>query len=181
MATKYKSTAITKGAELTHTYGSLNYVKRKGIAWLTMFEPGHGELWPQRLEIFVHVKKLSRNQASWKLIETIQYEDVPQDQHEWRRAKQRREAAKPQAAPTPPKVAWSLGSKMVFEVEIHKTGPDLAPTWKVILRHQEFKSEDETYGGRTVEESTMPAGYNYKQTKREAEALLSRLASWALA
>lgn len=88
----YRAVIYISGAQTECAYASnMNALARKAVKSLTLFEPGFGNLWPDRIELQEQVRKLSGNAVTWKTVGIVRYTEVLESQHEWRRRKTARQ------------------------------------------------------------------------------------------
>jgi hypothetical protein len=57
----------------------------RAVKLLTVFAPGTGNLYPKAVELEKNVGYISGNRSLWEHVFTLRYQDVPEDQHEWRK------------------------------------------------------------------------------------------------
>jgi hypothetical protein len=57
----------------------------RAVKLLTVFAPGTGNLYPKVVELEKNVGYISGNRSLWEHVRTLNYQDVPEDQLEWRK------------------------------------------------------------------------------------------------
>lgn len=86
---RLRATVHIRGAMDQHFYGTnVESLRRRAIKALTQFEPGGGNLFPDRIVISEQVRVISGRLAQWEPVFTLFYKEVPETQHEWRKRKQ---------------------------------------------------------------------------------------------
>ena len=81
---------IIAGAQTQLTYGtSPDALRRRAIKMLTMYEPGFGQMIPKLIEFQRSLGRVDGNISRWETISKIRYEDLTEDQLEWRKPKKK--------------------------------------------------------------------------------------------
>lgn len=84
----FRARVIISGATDQFAYGkNPDRLMAKAVRLLTVFPPGLGSLFPRNIILERKIGEVSGNQSLWEYVRTLNYEDVPEDQHEWRKAK----------------------------------------------------------------------------------------------
>jgi len=79
----YKAVVVISGACMETVYAKrIKTLVRSAARKLSYFEPGVGNLWPQYLEVFQSLGKISGNRSRWKSLFRIPYAKLRKDWHE---------------------------------------------------------------------------------------------------
>ncbi len=82
----YKAVVYRRGSTRQQFYGkNLEKLHEVAIKALTSWEPGFGETWPERIELFESLRQLSGNRSEWKRLGVTMYKDIPEEKQEWRK------------------------------------------------------------------------------------------------
>jgi hypothetical protein len=95
---RLRATIIIRGAQVQYLYGEDQAsLIRRATKLLTTFEPGCGNLWPDRIEISRQTAVISRRKAAWLFILAVPYANIPEAEHEWRKHDERHKQLTPRS------------------------------------------------------------------------------------
>jgi len=82
---RYRARIIIQGSTDQLLYGKhAQRLLERAIKVLTAHKPGFASLEPKRIDIAEAQESLLQA-TIWPVIRTVHYEDIPKDQHEWRK------------------------------------------------------------------------------------------------
>jgi hypothetical protein len=81
----YKAIVYIHGACSQILYGRKpEPLMARAVAALTYWEPGFAGLYPERVDLLQNAGQISGNRSNWTPVRTLQFSEIPAEQHAWK-------------------------------------------------------------------------------------------------